>query len=210
MRYVRPLAVAFLLVAAAATTWWLLLLRGAEAPPVLVGPPRSDYHVRNYQMIAFDEAGKPTFSAAGPALSRHPQLGTLDLEAPRLEFPDHQNPGQNWQAQSTRAWISADAAQIRLSDDVRLIGPITPSATSGPDISGQPKLGQAKPGQPQLRLETSDISIFPKARRAASEASVTISDAGSILRGRGLRAEFDARRLQLLAEVRVHYDATSH
>ena len=71
---------AWLLPIALATGWWAWQLQEKEAPPPFVGPPRSDYAVDQFELIAFDDAGAESFSLRGPRLARHPELGSFDVE----------------------------------------------------------------------------------------------------------------------------------
>ena len=88
----------------------------------LLGPPRSDYLLIDYELIALDAAGRESFSARGPLLARHPQLGSLDLGQPLFEFPD-QNGGR-WTARAEAAWVDGDGEELRLMTARR-----TPPAT---------------------------------------------------------------------------------
>ena len=44
-----------LLVVAAVSGWWLWSLNRDDDTPPLTGPPRSDYSLENFQLIAMDE-----------------------------------------------------------------------------------------------------------------------------------------------------------
>lgn len=185
----RPLPVAVLVLVAVASSWLLLKLYTREEPAQLVGPPRSDYSLRNFDLIALDDEGKESFRVTGPMLSRHPFLGTLDIEEPRFRFPDSE--GAAWHAESTRAWAAADGKELRLLGDVAFDGP--------------PR--EAQDGRIELR--TQRLDIFPDAREVKSDTLVNIASPGATLRGRGMHANLDARRFQLLSEVRADYAPSS-
>lgn len=184
MSEAQRLALVLLVLAAAVTGWLVWQLREDEEPPQLVGPPRSDYFVDQFELIAFDEAGAEAFSLRGPRLSRHPQLGTIEIEQPRVRLPGE---GQGWQGRSDRGWISAEGDRVRLLGGVDLRGP-------------------AARGDLPMRLRSSAIELLPRENRALSDETVTITGPGSILRGRGLRADLDAKRVELLAEVTGRYE----
>lgn len=170
---------------AAATGWLLWQLRERDAPPVLVGPPRSDYSLERFELVALDESGGEAFAAHGPRLSRHPYLGTIDIEQPRFTFPDRE--GALWRSQATRAWVSRDGAELRLLGAVELEGPAE---------------GAAEP----IRLRSERLNVYPKENRVDTDLAVTVSEPGSILRARGLRADLDARRVELLSEVKIRHE----
>lgn len=181
----QPLLIAVLLLAVALTGWWVWTLREREEPAPLVGPPRSDYQVEQFELMAFDEAGAESFSLRGPRLSRHPYLGTLDIEQPRLRMPDQD--GALWQGRSTRAWVSREADLVRMLGAVELVGP-------------RPE------GETPLRFRSELLELLPKENKARTELAVTVTGPGSILRGTGMRAELDARRVELLSEVTARYE----
>jgi lipopolysaccharide export system protein LptC len=180
---------ALLLVAAVATGWLAWQLRRVDEPPPLVGPPRSDYSLREFELIAFDEQGVESFSARGPRLARHHHLGTIEIEQPRFRVPD--SAGDGWNGRAQRGWISADGNELRLLGDVDLLGPV----------------GEA--GEEPMHLVTPALNVFPREDRVATDAAVTVTGPGSILRGRGMRADLQARRVELLAEVKIRYEPAS-
>jgi lipopolysaccharide export system protein LptC len=170
---------------AAATGWLLWQLRDRDPAAELVGPPRSDYSLDTFELVALDADGSESFYAYGPRASRHPFLGTIDIEQPRFAFPDRE--GARWTSRADRAWLSRDGNELRMSGTVELRGP--------PD----------DPSAPQL--DTERLNVFLRENRVETDAAVTVTEPGSILRARGLRAELDTRRVELLSEVRIRHDA---
>ena len=175
-----------LFVVAAVTGWMVWQLRGEEAPPPLYGPPRSDYLLMDFDLVSLDDNGKESFRVHGPMLARHPHLGTLDVEQPRFLFPDAS--GKPWNARAGRAFVTARAEELRLSGGVEFDGP--------QELRGR------------IELRTPELTVLPKSREVKTDAVVTINGPGSILRGRGLRAELNSRRFQL-AEVTGNYAPAS-
>ena len=175
-----------LFVLAAVTGWMVWQLREDEAPPPLYGPPRSDYMLLDFEMLSLDEQGVEAFSAQGPMLSRHPHLGTLDVQRPRFLFPD--SDGKPWQARAGRAWVAQDGDQLVLSGSVEFDGP--------PDDAGA-----------RIEVRTPDLTVLPEVNEVLTDSAVTITGPGSILRGRGLRADLDARRFRL-SRTTGHYAPT--
>ena len=91
-----------------------------------------------------------------------------------------------WLARADRAWVDAGGTELRLIGAVALDSP--PEGGSG-----------------ELAFRSERLDVFPRERKVQSDAVVTLTSRDSILRGRGLRADLDTRRFQLLDEVTGHY-----
>ncbi|HPA00972.1 MAG TPA: LPS export ABC transporter periplasmic protein LptC [Chiayiivirga sp.] len=162
--------------------WWLY--RQDQTEP-LTGPPRSDYFLTDFELVALDAQGKESFHVTGPHLSRHPYLGTIEIEQPRFLFPDDH--ARAWTARAQRAWASADGTELRLSGEVALDGP-------------------SEDADADLQFRTDSLVLHPREHRVSTPARVEFISPHSILRGRGLQADLKTRRFQLLDEVSGHYD----
>lgn len=182
----RRIVAVLLFAAAVLSGVWVWQLRKDDSPPSLVGPPRSDYALHDFSLIALDEAGKESFTASGPRLSRHPHLGTIDIEQPRFSSPDAS--GGVWTSRSTRAWVNREGSEMRLLGDALVEGPVE----SGVD---------------PLRVRSEALTLFPRDRRIESAVAVTVTEPGSILTATGLRGEMDTRRVELLSDVRIRHEA---
>lgn len=158
-------------------------------PVVHPGSDRSDYTVRDFDMVALNGAGKEAFTVTGPLLEREPAGKTITLTTPKFSFPDRQ--GGRWHAESGRAWVSAKGEEVRLLDQVLMLGPVTPKGE-------------------QTRFATARLTIFPKQNKAQSDDQVTVSRADSILHGQGMRADMQTKRFQLLADVKGRYAPHTH
>ena len=180
----RPLGLVALVLLALASSWLALRLSRDDAPPPLVGPPRSDYVLTDFELVALDQDGKESFVASGPLLTRHPFLGTLDIDQPRFRVPDGE--GGTWLARARDGWVQSDASQVRLLGDVWVT---SPDSGAGPT---------------ELRSEL--VDIFPRERRLATTDPVTITAPGSILRAVGMRADLQTRYVELLSEVRARHE----
>jgi lipopolysaccharide export system protein LptC len=180
----RWLPTLLLLLAVVASGWLLWQLREPDAGPPLYGPPRSDYVLMDFELMALDESGAESFRIHGPMLSRHPYLATLDVQQPRFLFPDAD--GNPWNARADQAWVAKDGDELRLTGDVAFDGP--PDATGG-----------------HVALRTDTLTVLPEDDQVRTTSFVTVTAPGSILRGRGLRADLRTRRFELLAEVNARY-----
>jgi lipopolysaccharide export system protein LptC len=172
------LVLAVVLVGAAVWQW-----RQQQVPPV-AAPLRSDYVLRDFEMTALDSTGTESFTVRGPYLQRDVGGRSISLVQPRFSFPDAD--GGRWDARSDAAWVSPDADRVELLDQVRMVGPPSPAGISA-------------------RLETERLTVFPDLNQASSEHVVTLTQGDSILTGTGLRADMQAKRFQLLSDVKGRY-----
>jgi lipopolysaccharide export system protein LptC len=182
----RTLVAAVVLAVVAGTTQWLLWLeREPEDADRYVGPPRSDYELGPFTLTALGEDGKPRFTLAAPRLTRHPHLGTFDIDAPRIDLAGDER--GHWDVTAARAWIDADSKLLRLSTDVR-------AARALPD------------GSRDVRIATDSLTADLDANTLTTAAPVVVEQPGSILRGRGLAADLDTDIYVLEHEVSARYD----
>jgi lipopolysaccharide export system protein LptC len=163
-----------------AVVWELRPVRGTGAG----NPLRSDYTLDNFQLTSLDDAGREAFSVQAPHLERDPSGKSLTLTKPQFSFPD--DGGGRWTSTSDRAWVAENGVEVRLLDNVEMIGPPSP-------------LGH------RTRFSTARLDVFPEKDLASTASTVTITRADSILRGTGLRADLKAQRIQLLADVKGRY-----
>ena len=171
-----------LAMALVAIAWWQWQLR--QVPPVEV-PQRSDYILREFELTTLGEDGAESFTVRGPYLQRDVGGKSISLVQPRFSFPDAEGTGR-WQARSDVAWVSPKADQVHLMRKVEMVGPPTAAGI----IS---------------RVDTERLVVFPKTSRATSDERVTVTQGGSILNGTGLRVDMQAKRVQLLNEVKVRH-----
>lgn len=182
----RSLEWSIALAVIAALTGWLAWLqnRGDETDP-FSGPPRSDYQLTDFSLRAMGDDGLLAFTVDAPRLSRHPYLGTFDIDQPRFVILD--GSGATWDASARRAWVRADGKELRLAEAVTA-----------------DRRGEAD--RPPVSLRTERLIARLDERKMSSDAPVTLTQPGLILRGVGLDADLAQNRFSLLAEVRARYE----
>ena len=154
----------------------------ARAPAATV--ERSDYVLRDFELVTLDDDGRESFTVRGPYLQRDVGGRSLSLVQPRFSFPDED--GGRWNARSQAAWVSPGAEEVHLLRAVRMVGP-------------------AKGDQPPAQLDTARLVVLPKADQARSDHRVTVTQGASILEGTGLRADLATKRFELLDQVKGRY-----
>lgn len=171
--------IALLVVLAAGTQLLLWLTREAPADD-FVGPPRSDYTLSAFTLTALDDQGRLSFSMSGPMLARRGSDGSIFVTTPQYVMVDG---GDNpWQGNSDAAWVD------RGGETMRLQGAVT-----------MRRDGIA--AHPESTITSRDVTVWPKTRKIASDAPTRIEQAGSILRGTGMRGDLETHTMVLLADV---------
>ena len=144
---------------------------------------RSDYVLRDFELISLDESGKESFTLRAPLLQETPGAKTMDLAQPVFLLPDAE--GRYWHVQSRTGWVSAKRDQIRLRGNVRTTSP---------------------PEDPRkVVMNTAQLNLFPNTRKATSRAIVTVTEPGLTMRGRGMQADLATRRFTLLSQTTARY-----
>lgn len=182
----RALLTLVLLLAALFSGWSLWTHRvGDDAAKR--GSVRSEYVLHDFELVALDRSGKESFTLRAPRLQQTPGARTMDLTTPLFLLPDKQ--GRYWEVRSRTGWVSGDQDEIRLVGDVRTLSP--------------------KEDPRPVTMNTEQLNVFPETERASSPAIVTITQPGSILRGRGLDVDLATKRYKLHSEVRSTYVRSS-
>jgi lipopolysaccharide export system protein LptC len=169
-----------LAVAAAITqllVWWL---KPPPKPVAIVGPPRSSYELDHFTLHALGQDGKLAFTMTAPHLARREGNDSLYVNAPKYSFVA--SDGSNWDGKSQYAWVSADNNVVKLIGKVDMRRPPTKTIS-------------------EAEIHTADATVWTQDKRMASAAPSVIQDPGRILRGTGMKADFDTRTLELLSDV---------
>ena len=169
-----------LAIAAGITQLLVMWLRPPPKPVAIVGPPRSSYELDNFTLHAFAQDGKLAFTMTAPHLARREGNDSLYVNAPKYFFVA--SDGSTWDGTSQYAWISSDNSLVKLIGKVDLHRP-------------------AAPNVPAAEIHTADATVWTQDRRMASAAPSVIQEPGSILRGTGMKADFNTRSLELLSNV---------
>jgi lipopolysaccharide export system protein LptC len=144
---------------------------------------RSDYVLRDFELISLDKTGKESFTLRAPLLLQTPDAKTMELSTPLFLMPDVN--GHYWQVRSQTGWVSENRDEIRLHGRVK--------ATSPPEDSRA------------IAMITEQLNVFPNTRLAKSSDIVTVTEPGLTMRGRGMDADLAAKRFTLLSQATARY-----
>ena len=182
----RAIATLALLAGALISGWmmWQQRDRGGATGPI---GKRPDYVVHDFQATVLDKEGRESFTVNAPKLERDPDVRTMQIATPQFHIPPREgSQASAWQINSQSGWVSEKA------DEVRLQGGVHAQSTNA---DGKP-----------VKIVTEELNVFPDARRATSEAQVTLTQPGLILNGHGLEADLDAQRVTLQNNIKARYE----
>lgn len=175
-------ALTLALLVGALVSGWAAWQQKDALTPEAVADGRTDYLLRDFDLVALDSEGQEAFSVTAPELQQTPGARTLELDAPVFHIPASEGGGR-WTVVSRTGWVSED------NDEVRLRGDVT--ATSPEDA--------ARPAT--MRTET--LNVFPQRNHADTEDAVVVTQPGTTMQGVGMRADLDSGRIEFLSQVRL-------
>lgn len=174
------LTVAVLVAFVLGTEYLVWLNRDRTNEQTFAGPPRSDYTLNDFTLNALNAEGKRTFQVSGPFLARRGEDGSIYVTTPDYVLVD--GSGNPWQGKSDSAWVNKDGTVMKLLGHVEM---------------HRQAIGKTK----AMDLVTTDLTTWPKDKKMETAAPATISQAGSILRGVGMRGDLNDKTLELLSDV---------
>src|SRR5690606_2462730 len=77
---------------------------------------RSDYILRDFEVVTLDSSGQESFSLRAPELQQTPGARTLELVTPLFLMPDQH--GSRWEVRSKTGWVNEKSTLVQLRGDV--------------------------------------------------------------------------------------------
>jgi lipopolysaccharide export system protein LptC len=182
----RTLLGLVLLVAAIATGWSAWHMRDRDEVVAADGQ-RSDYILRDFELVMLDKAGVESIRLRAPEMQRRREDESLDIRQPLFLIPGQapDAPG-GWQLSADQGWVSPDGSLAKLTGNV-----------AGDSAQGNPS---------QIALRTDRLELLPDQHLARTDAPVTLTQPGIIQTGTGMEANMKTRNYRLLSQVKVRYD----
>ena len=175
-----------LLVAALFSGWSAWKQHGAiEAPAAATD--RSDYLMRDFEMIGLDEAGQESITLRAPEMQRNARDQTFQITTPLFLLPDSE--GKHWEMRSTSAWVSPKGDEVRLTGNVE---------GRSPEAAPVPTL-----------FTTGRLNVFPRKNLASTDDKVTITRPGTILTGVGFEVDTQTKQYTFKSQVKTRYEPNS-
>jgi lipopolysaccharide export system protein LptC len=170
------------LLVAALVSGWSVWQHRARGPVATGSEERPDYVLHDFELVALDTGGLESFTLRAPTMTRNPGRHSMEMAEPVFLLPDSDR--QYWRVAARTGWVAADGNELRLRGDVRVTSP---------------------PEQREVAMNTEQLNVYPDRDLATSAAVVTITQPGSILRGRGLETNLASKRYELKSQVRTRY-----
>ncbi|WFC42779.1 LPS export ABC transporter periplasmic protein LptC [Pseudoxanthomonas sp. SE1] len=156
-----------------------------EANRVVVD--RSDYVMRDFEMIALNGEGQEAVAVRAPEMARNPHDQTFTITTPLFLLPEEE--GRSWELRSKTGWLSAKGEELRLKGNVHGTSP--------------------KGGARQAEFRTDTLDVFPDRNVAQTDDVVTVTQPGSRLSGRGFETNLKTKDYTFKSEVRSIYEPRS-
>lgn len=175
------------LLLAAAVSGWSAWKNRDIPPPSRVAADRSDYVMRDFEMIALNSEGAEAMAVRAPRMERDPTDQTYTITTPLFLLPEEQ--GRSWELRSKTGWLSAKGDELRLRNEVR----------------GTSPAGAAT----RTEFRTEQLDVFPNRDLASSNDVVTITQPGSRLTGRGFETNLKTKAYEFKSQVKSIYEPRS-
>jgi lipopolysaccharide export system protein LptC len=174
-----------LLLLVGVTGGWLMRLE--EKPKDAAKEVRHvpDSYMEDFTRTDMDENGLVKRRLRAEYMRHFPDDDSTELLRPRLEI--YNGGSKPWYATAKKGWVSADNELIHLFGEVHIWSN---------DAQGRRK----------VEVITEELHAWPQIEYAETDKAATIITPASITHGIGLRVYLGSERLELLNEVKTHYE----
>lgn len=151
--------------------------------------PQVAYYFRDFVLHVTRPDGHADYDLRGKRMIHYQQTDVSVVEQP--VWTVYMPTGAPWYGRSEHGRVTAGGSEVQLHGNVRLHRPSTPL-------------------NPAITLEAQRLHLRPREDYADTDTPVTIYGRDFRIDATGARAWMRTQRVQLLAEVKGHYEATSH
>ncbi|NQD39026.1 LPS export ABC transporter periplasmic protein LptC [Permianibacter sp. IMCC34836] len=149
---------------------------------------RSDYYMEGIVSRHFDSAGQLSHVLTAPRIDHFQDQKRSQIQQPRIELV--RADGKPWE-------VAAEFADAELGSDQLTLNKQVSLSRAGSD------------GVPALRMETDTLTVDMNARTADTAARINFVSPNGRVSATGLHANLATEQLQLLADVKGHYEKTT-
>ncbi|CDZ78698.1 Organic solvent tolerance protein OstA [Legionella massiliensis] len=149
----------------------------------------ADMIISNLTVMRFDEKGKLINYLHSPEAQHIPENNTHFFKSPRLSLAQENQP--DWEISSQTARAINGGEKITFSHNV---------------VVHQDK---NKRGQ-ESTLKTEELHYFSKTKIANTDLDVSFEQPGNIVHSKGMKANLEEKRIQLLSQAHATFEPTKH
>ena len=166
--------------------WWLSESSRVDDSASEDASRRPDYYLRSFENTIHDESGKPSRMLSGTEMRHYPDDDSTELDNPHLILID--DDGARWTVNAEGGKLSGDGNILLLDGKVEI------------------EKG-AHQGIVPIRIETSDLLIYPERNLAETGAEIRITSGDNWIHSTGMKVWFQSpARIRLLSNVRGQYE----
>jgi lipopolysaccharide export system protein LptC len=181
----RKWFVPLLVAAIAGLSYWLFSKQPVEKPlPLSRVQTAPDSFMENFSTLILDEQGQPHYELRAAHMAHYPDDDHSEFNTPH--FTVHRPDGRRWEVWAEQGRAQNGAEQVLLSGEVLVQQRVDDST--------------------RLEIRTRDLRVYPRDDYAETDEHTVIIRGEGRLQSEGLRADFRAGQLQLLSQVRGHYE----
>ena len=166
-------------------SWWL---KDTTSPTrtTVDGKVRHDpdYYAENMTIYSMDKTGDLQYQLEVSHLEHYPDDQSMLLSYPQMILYQDQHP--SWTITSDNGTVTANGKEVTLSNNV--IAKLT-----------------EKENVTQMKLTTEDLLVRPDKKYAETDNNVLLQDENGSTRAKGMKADIEKNRIQLLSNVRGTY-----
>ncbi len=174
-----------LLLLAGASLWLLFSIRASLEPDRPREPSGPSLFLDRFLATRLDEQGVRLYTLSSPHLVELADERGTEIHQPRFEIFAADGT-RDWLIDAEQGWVSADQSLVVLQQAVDAYQ-------------------SASAQRPPVTIRTRDLIYRPRLNLLSTDAEVRLETPNGWLRGTGMRADLEERRLQLLWEVRGEY-----
>jgi lipopolysaccharide export system protein LptC len=170
---------------ALASAWLLWTIEAALEQTSARADTGPNLTIARFQAARLNRQGLREYTLTAPQLEQLPGNQGVRLRQPQLEvFADDQT--RQWRVEAASGWVAPDNSLIRLEQSVVLSRP-------------------ASSGKLPVTITTTELLVHPQQKWVETAAPVQMKTPTGTVSAVGLKGYFDAKRLELLADVQSTY-----
>ena len=190
-----------ILVLVAGLSWWYIqTLEKALMPKPAVTSPGPDYFMFDTVSTVLNQSGEPEQQLVTAYLAHFPGDNRTELKDAHLTL--HQTDGSQWSIKANSGTLYQDTKQIFLSGQVTIEKPQTISSKNNLPQGDASQANILKGG---IKIETERIRVDANRQIAETEEPVKITGNEVQVHAIGMKANLQAKTVELLANVRGTY-----